>query len=101
MTLDQLEAKMKPRLPEFRAFGRRARFDFGKDGSLLLDASRSPASLVRGDGDVDCTIRMTIDNFDKMISGQLNPTLAFATGRLKVSGSMGLALKLAAILEDE
>lgn len=101
MTLDQLEAKMKPRLPEFRAFGHVARFDFGKEGSLLLDASRAPASLARGDGDADCTIRMTLDNFDRMISGRLNPTLAFATGRLKVSGSMGLALKLAAILEDE
>ena len=39
-------------------------------------------------------------NFDKMLDGVLNPTLAFATGKLKVQGSMGSALKLAALLEE-
>ncbi|WP_207484299.1 SCP2 sterol-binding domain-containing protein [Arenibaculum pallidiluteum] len=101
MTLDQLEAKMKPRLPHFRTFGARARFDFGDQGSLFLDATRTPATLTRGEGTPDTTIRMTLENFDKMISGQLNPTMAFATGRLKVQGSMGLALKLAGLLEDD
>jgi putative sterol carrier protein len=101
MTLDQIEAKMTTRLPQFRGFGRRAAFDFGKDGMLVLDATTSPATLSRGDAPVDCTIRISLADFDKLIGGQLNPTLAFATGRLKVSGSMGLALKLAALLEDE
>jgi putative sterol carrier protein len=101
MTLDQLEAKMKPRLPQFRAFGAKALFDFGTEGSLFLDASKAPATLSRAAGQPDTTIRMTLENFDRMIGGQLNPTLAFATGRLKVQGSMGLALKLAALLEDD
>lgn len=101
MTLDQIEAKMKQRLPHFRSFGRTALFDFGADGSLRLDASGNPATLTRDGGDAETAIRMTIDDFDRMISGQLNPTLAFATGRLKVAGSMGLALKLAALLEED
>jgi putative sterol carrier protein len=100
MTLDQIEAKMRGRLAQFRAFNAVARFDFGKDGLLRLDASRSPATLSRDDGDAVCTIRMTLDNFDKMLEGVLNPTLAFATGKLKVQGSMGSALKLAALLEE-
>jgi len=100
VTLDELEAKMRPRLPDFRAFGRKARFDFGDQGSLFLDATNTPPTLTRGDGQPDTTIRMTIDDFNRMISGQLNPTLAYATGRLKVQGSMGLALKLASLLED-
>src|SRR5918993_4674390 len=96
MTLDQIEAKMRGRLAQFRAFNAVARFDFGKDGLLRLDATRSPASLSRDDGDAVCTIRMSLDNFGKMLEGALNPTLAFATGKLKVQGSMGSALKLAA-----
>ncbi len=101
MTLDQLEAKMKPRLPQFRAFGAKAKFDFGDEGALFLDATRTPAVLGREMGQPDTTIRMTLENFDRMISGQLNPTMAFATGRLRVQGSMGLALKLAGLLEDD
>jgi putative sterol carrier protein len=100
MTLDQIEAKMRGRLIQFRAFNAVARFDFGKDGLLRLDASRSPTTLSREDGDAVCTIRMTLDNFDKMLDGVLNPALAFATGKLKVQGSMGSALKLAALLEE-
>jgi putative sterol carrier protein len=101
MTLDQVEAKMKTRLPQFRGFGHRAAFDFGKDGVLVLDATKTPATLARGDAPADCTIRISLADLEKMVGGQLNPTLAFATGRLKVSGSMGLALKLAALLDDE
>ena len=100
MTLDQIEAKMRSRLAQFHAFNAVPRFDFGKDGLLRLDASRSPATLSRDDGDAVCTIRMTLDDFGKMLEGSLNPTLAFATGKLKVQGSMGSALKLAALLEE-
>ena len=100
MTLDEIEAKMRKRLPQFRAFNGAARFDFGKDGLLRLDATKTPATLQREDGDAVCTIRMSLDNFDKMLEGGLNPTLAFATGKLKVQGSMGSALKLASLLEE-
>ena len=100
VNLDRIEAKMRGRLPQFRAFNAVARFDFGKDGLLRLDASKSPAALSRDDGDAACTIRMSMDNFDRMLDGDLNPTLAFATGKLKVQGSMGLALKLASLLEE-
>ncbi|QQP88301.1 SCP2 sterol-binding domain-containing protein [Skermanella sp. TT6] len=100
MTLDQIEAKMRKRLPQFRAFNGAARFDFGKDGLLRLDATKTPATLQREDGDAVCTIRMTLENFDRMLDGDLNPTLAFATGKLKVQGSMGSALKLASLLEE-
>ena len=36
----------------------------------------------------------------KLAEGKLAPTLAFMTGKLKVSGNMGIALKLANMLED-
>ena len=35
-----------------------------------------------------------------MIEGALDPTFAYMTGKLKIAGSMGVALKLAAMLED-
>jgi putative sterol carrier protein len=100
VTFDQVEAKMRTRLPQFRALNAVARFDFGKDGLLRVDATRSPATLSRDDGDAACTIRMGLEDFDRMLDGVLNPTLAFATGKLKVQGSMGLALKLASLLEE-
>lgn len=46
----------------------------------------------------DCTLTMSTDDFKKMVDGELNGTQAFMTGRLKIKGEMGLALKLQDIL---
>ncbi len=41
---------------------------------------------------------MTAPDFMSMIQGSLNPQMAFMTGKLRVKGDMGLALKLQSIL---
>src|SRR5699024_1457900 len=46
----------------------------------------------------DCKLTMSTDDFKKMVDGELNGTQAFMTGRLKIKGEMGLALKLQDIL---
>ena len=45
-----------------------------------------------------CAITMTDKDFMAMVSGGLNPQMAFMTGKLRVKGDMGLALKLQTIL---
>ena len=49
-------------------------------------------------GKATCTVTMQDENFVKMVTGQLNPQMAFMTGKIKVAGNMGLALKLSSIL---
>lgn len=48
----------------------------------------------------DCTLRMSSEDFIKMSQGELNGTSAFMSGRLKIKGNMGLALKLQDILQS-
>jgi putative sterol carrier protein len=46
----------------------------------------------------DCTLVMVKEDFLAMAKGELNGTKAFMSGRLKIKGNMGLALKLQDIL---
>ncbi|QFT88456.1 SCP-2 sterol transfer family protein [Bacillus sp. THAF10] len=47
----------------------------------------------------DCTLQLSDENILKMIAGNFNTTMAFMTGKLKVTGDIGLALKLQSALE--
>lgn len=45
-------------------------------------------------GKIDCTLTMNTEIFNKVMSGNLKPSAAFMTGKLKIKGNMGLAMKL-------
>jgi putative sterol carrier protein len=48
--------------------------------------------------DATCTINVSAENFVAMTSKKANPQMLFMTGKLKVSGNMGQALKLQKVL---
>ena len=99
MSIDAVEAKMKTRLMDLNGLGAKIKFVLD-DGMLLLDGKAMPPSVTRDDGEADTTITISNDNMIKLMDGQLNPTIAYTLGKLKVQGSMGYALKLASMLED-
>ena len=45
-----------------------------------------------------CTVAATDQHFLDIVSGKLNPQMAFMSGKLKIQGDMGLAMKLQQIL---
>lgn len=81
--------------------GARVQFDFGDDGKLFLDG-RGPAPVVTlGDGgEAETGLKCSLATFQDILSGALDPTMAYMMGKLKIQGSMGYALKLSNMLED-
>ncbi len=82
------------------ALGKLVRFDLGSDGAVFLDGTGAANTVVEDGDDADATIAITADNLVKMLSGGLSPTMAFMTGKLKVSGDMSVAMKLSQLIED-
>ncbi len=100
MSLDEIRQNFSARALEFAGLRARVKFDLGDDGCLIVDATESPPTVLAEPGDADCTIRLTLANLEKLIAGALSPTLAYAMGKLKIDGSMGLAMKVAALLDE-
>ncbi len=68
-----------------------AKFAIDDIGAVIVDGEGVRIS----DEDADVTLTADLDTFQGMMSGDVNPTSAFMTGKLKVDGDMGLAMTLA------
>jgi len=69
----------------------------GKEaGQWFLDLKNGGGSCGRGEATAgaDATFKMSSDDFLKMFGGKLKPAAAFMTGKMKLSGDMGKAMKL-------
>jgi len=63
-------------------------------GVVYIDGRQVPNQVTNEDKDADCTLSVTIDDLQKMGTGELNPMTAFMFGKLKVKGDMGVAMKI-------
>lgn len=75
-------------------FSGTAKFDVEGEGAVIIDASGARVA----DDPADVTLSADADTFQGILSGDTNPTSAFMTGKLRVEGDMGLAMKLASVL---
>jgi putative sterol carrier protein len=69
-------------------------FDIEGAGQWKVDVRDGNLSVSEGSGDADVTITTSEENFEKIASGDMNPTSAYMSGKLKIKGDMGAAMKL-------
>ena len=70
-------------------------FDIEGAGQWTVKVEDGIVSVHDGTEDAtDCTISASQEIFEKIIAGEQNPTSAYMTGKLKLKGDMGAAMKL-------
>jgi putative sterol carrier protein len=69
-------------------------FDIEGAGKWTVKVEEGKVSVSEGGEDADAVITTSGETFEKIVSGEQNPTSAYMTGKLKVKGDMGAAMKL-------
>jgi putative sterol carrier protein len=69
-------------------------FDIQNVGQWTVRLDDGAVSVSEGSADADCTISASQETFEKLVSGEQNPTTAYMTGKLKIKGDIGAAMKL-------
>lgn len=76
----------------------------GFDGSVKFEMEGegviriADGAVSTEDGDAECTISASAETFQELFEGELDPTAAFMTGKIKIDGDMGQAMKLSQLL---
>ena len=100
MSLETATDQIRAQLPQLATLGYRVKFAINDTGVVFVDATGIPPTLSNDDAEADCTIRLSEDRLAQLIDGRLSPTLAYTLGQIKVEGSLGVAMKLASLLES-
>jgi putative sterol carrier protein len=69
-------------------------FDIEGAGKWTVSVDGGKVTVTEGGENADAVITTSEETFQKIVSGEQNPTSAYMTGKLKVKGDMGAAMKL-------
>ena len=73
-----------------------AKFVIEGEGAVIVDGGGVRAAADGDDADV--TMTASVDTFQGILSGYVNPAMAFMSGKLKLDGDMGTAMRLGSAL---
>ncbi len=98
MAFETILANLTTSASKAAALGKTLKFDLG-DNKIFLDGSGSGNVVSTEDKDADCTISVSQDDLLGMMTGSVNPMMAFMSGKIKVQGDMSIAMKLQSLLK--
>ena len=97
MTLEELTEVVTKSAASAPSIGKTIKLELDL-GVVFIDLSTDEASVSNDDKDADATITTTVDTLQKLTTGDINPMMAVMTGKIKIKGDMGAAMKLQSLL---
>jgi putative sterol carrier protein len=90
---------LSARVPAERIAGMSNTYVFDIEGAgawrvAIADGTIEVTEVTEEPGAADVTFSSSEESFEKIVSGEQNPTTAYMTGKLKIKGDMGAAMKL-------
>ncbi len=97
MSLDTILGTLSEKAAAASPLGSTLKFDFGEK-QVFVDGTGDTNVVSDANNDADCTINVSMDDFNALLKQELNPMAAFMSGKIKVKGDMGIAMKLQSLL---
>src|SRR5512147_753479 len=98
MTFGERTEEIRRRAGEGPTLGHTVRIDVDGAGTIYWDGTVVPAEVSNAEREAETTLRMSADALAKIMAGELDPTMAYMMGKLKVEGSLGVAMKISGLL---
>nr|CBA26823.1 hypothetical protein Csp_G38560 [Curvibacter putative symbiont of Hydra magnipapillata] len=98
MSLESATQAIRAKVGDDSGLNATLKFDMGADGVIVIDGASTPNTVSNTNTDTDCTVGITLDNLQAMLDGDLEPATGFMAGKLKVSGDMGVAMRLQRVI---
>jgi putative sterol carrier protein len=98
MSLESATEGLKAKATAAAPLGHTVRFDLGDDGTIFWDGTGAAPVVTNQSAEAETTIIISLDDLQQLSAGELDATMAYMTGRLKIEGSMGVALKIGEVL---
>ena len=96
MENSDIAIKMTEALVKAGGTDKSVKFDFGDDGQIFASGTEATTE----NNEADCTISLSKEDFVSLAEGNLDPMMAFMSGKLKVAGDMSVAMGLQTIFSN-
>ncbi len=97
MSLDSILEKLNAQAENISPIGATVKFELDEH-TIFIDGTGDKNVVSSDDREADCVITTTLETFQKLKSGDLNPMMAVMTGKIKIKGDMGIAMKLQSLM---
>jgi putative sterol carrier protein len=94
MDMKDITQALRTKVGDSSGLNATLKFDCAADGVVVIDGKSTPNTVDNTDRETDCTVAITRENLEALITGELEPATGFMMGKFKVSGDMSVALKL-------
>lgn len=97
MSLENMISQFEKRAATAAPIGGTLKFEVDGVG-ILIDGSGDTNTVKASDDAADCNISLTAEVLQKLRDGDINPMMAVMGGQIKISGDMGLAMKVQSLM---
>ena len=97
MSLEYMIAQFELKAQTAAPIGGTIKFEIDGEG-IYIDGTGETNTVKASNDAADCTIAMTAEVLRKLRDGEINPMMALMGGQIKISGDMGLAMKVQSLM---